>query len=65
MSNKPNSKLIQGPVDELCGNPDDRNPGGGEYNGEPGYTKRTMGSNSLPEKTLDEQGEFGKAPSEG
>ena len=58
---KANQSLVTGPVDELCGSPDDRQPAGGVYNGEPGWEKRTGGSNSLPEKTLDEIGAFGKA----
>ena len=58
---KIDSKLIHGPVTDTCGDPNVRNPGNGVYNGEPGWPKRTGSSTALPEKTLDDAGEFGKA----
>lgn len=57
---KPNSKLVETPVTDIPGNPNDRKPGGGVWNGEPGWPSRTTGGEQLPEKTYDECGEFGK-----
>ena len=59
------SKLIEGPVTDLVGNPNERKGGEGVYDGEPGWPKRTGSGDALPEKTLDQCGEFGKAPAEG
>lgn len=53
---KLDSKLVHSPMDEVCGNPNDMNPGNGIYNGEPGLEKRTAGG--IPEKTYDEAGAF-------
>lgn len=49
---KPDSKLVNTPVEDLCGNPKNVAPGGGVFDGEPGLPKRTGGV--LPEKTRDE-----------
>lgn len=54
-------KLIEGPVTELCGDPNDRKAGPGVFNGEPGWPARSGSSDALPEKTLDSAGDFGKA----
>ncbi len=54
---------VDSPVEWVPGNPNDEKGGPGVFNGEPGaeYQKRTMGPNSIPEKTLDECGEFKNA----
>lgn len=63
---KIDSKLIHSPVPEVCGDPNDRDPGNGVYNGEKSpYQKRSGSSTALPEKTLDEAGDFGKQGSVG
>lgn len=51
---KGDSSLIHTPVEELVGDPKDRKPGAGVWNGEPGLPSRTPSPNALPEKTFDE-----------
>lgn len=51
---KGDSSLIHSPVDDLVGNPKERQPGAGTWNGEPGLPGRTPSPNAVAEKTYDE-----------
>lgn len=50
---KPNSSLVQTPVDELMGNPSDHQQASGQWNGEPNMPQRTSSPNAVPELTRD------------
>lgn len=55
MSNKVDSKLIVGPVTELCGDPKGLKQASGEWDGEPSLPKRSDNS-GVPELTRDTAG---------
>ena len=50
---KTDQSLIKTPMTDLPGNPNERKPGGGDWNGEPGYPKRTGGADGPPERSRD------------
>lgn len=52
------SNLIDTPMQDIPGTPSDHKGGPGVYDGEPGWKGRTMGPNSLPEKTYEKEGKF-------
>ena len=53
---KVNSKLIETPATELCGDPTDREVKQGIADGEPGLPGRTPSPNAVPERIRDTSG---------